>query len=662
MPEAYDPLAGLDEEARRLAFAAAVVGDPFDPGLAAVAAELDAAEAERAIDALERHGVVRASRPRQLTFADARARRAVLEACPAGLRRGAHRRLADALAAAGAPATRRARHVAEIAAPGDAAAVAVLGEAGRQALLRTPAVAAHWLATAIEVAGDAPATDSLRVDLVHALLLAGEVDRCREAAAAALRVLPRGAARPRARVVAWAAHADRLSGRHADGAARIRREIAEVGGRDGAPLHAALAIHGSWTGDAALSLAAATATLRAEPQPIEAVIAHATLALSHGTDGDLIAAERARDSAVHGLARVTDAELAGQTEAAQLVGMASMCALGEFHAGIAPFRRGVEAARASRQDGLAVLLLALGATCELFGGSVAAAMRHTEAAVEVAASAGHPSLGRLAACTSALPLLYAGDARAARAAIDEVADGETIDDLATTIWAITAAMVLPRTGDAASGLAIGLRELRETGAHLHPCNRVLLLAALVQAAHAVGDVGARDGALSRLRVDPLARRPFGAALLGIGEATIALDGGAPEGALVAAEGAAAAAGRDLPLARGEAQLLAARALAALDREGEAIALYEQIAVTARRSGATAQAREAVQRRGVLGTASALTARQREIAGLVAGGRTNREIAQRLGISHHTVDSHVRAIYRQLGVTRRAAVAGAMAGA
>jgi DNA-binding CsgD family transcriptional regulator len=255
--------------------------------------------------------------------------------------------------------------------------------------------------------------------------------------------------------------------------------------------------------------------------------------------------------------------------------------------------------------------------------------------------------------------LYAGDARAARAAIDEVADGETIDDLATTIWAITAAMVLPRTGDAASGLAIGLRELRETGAHLHPSNRVLLLAALVQAAHGVGDVGARDGALARLHADPLVRRPFGATMLGIGEATIALDGGAPEGALVAAEGAVAAAGRDLPLARGEAQLLAARALAGLGREGEAIVLYEQIAVTARQSGATAQAREAVQRRGVLGTPSPLTARQREIAGLVAGGRTNREIAQELFVTPKTVEVHLGNAYRKLDVRSRRDLEGVL---
>jgi predicted ATPase/DNA-binding CsgD family transcriptional regulator len=52
----------------------------------------------------------------------------------------------------------------------------------------------------------------------------------------------------------------------------------------------------------------------------------------------------------------------------------------------------------------------------------------------------------------------------------------------------------------------------------------------------------------------------------------------------------------------------------------------------------------------------LTAREREIAGLVAEGLSNRAIAARLVISHRTVDGHMERILAKLGFTSRAQVA------
>ena len=51
----------------------------------------------------------------------------------------------------------------------------------------------------------------------------------------------------------------------------------------------------------------------------------------------------------------------------------------------------------------------------------------------------------------------------------------------------------------------------------------------------------------------------------------------------------------------------------------------------------------------------LTNRETEIAGMVASGLTNVEIAQELCISHRTVETHVDNIKRKLGVKRRAHV-------
>jgi ATP/maltotriose-dependent transcriptional regulator MalT len=50
----------------------------------------------------------------------------------------------------------------------------------------------------------------------------------------------------------------------------------------------------------------------------------------------------------------------------------------------------------------------------------------------------------------------------------------------------------------------------------------------------------------------------------------------------------------------------------------------------------------------------LSAREREVLGLVAAGKTNREIAAALVISQHTAGRHVENIFAKLGVTSRAA--------
>jgi DNA-binding NarL/FixJ family response regulator len=48
----------------------------------------------------------------------------------------------------------------------------------------------------------------------------------------------------------------------------------------------------------------------------------------------------------------------------------------------------------------------------------------------------------------------------------------------------------------------------------------------------------------------------------------------------------------------------------------------------------------------------LSARERQIAGSVAKGRSNKEIARELEISPWTVSSHLRQIFAKLGICRR----------
>jgi len=56
----------------------------------------------------------------------------------------------------------------------------------------------------------------------------------------------------------------------------------------------------------------------------------------------------------------------------------------------------------------------------------------------------------------------------------------------------------------------------------------------------------------------------------------------------------------------------------------------------------------------LGRADGLTVREVEILRLVAAGMTNRQTAERLGLSIRTVDAHLRSIYAKLGIKSRSA--------
>ncbi len=73
-----------------------------------------------------------------------------------------------------------------------------------------------------------------------------------------------------------------------------------------------------------------------------------------------------------------------------------------------------------------------------------------------------------------------------------------------------------------------------------------------------------------------------------------------------------------------------------------------------------QAREQLGRIGATREDGRLTPTQREVAELVASGLTNRQVAGRLSMSPHTVEAHLSATYRALGIRARGELGAALA--
>jgi DNA-binding CsgD family transcriptional regulator len=125
-------------------------------------------------------------------------------------------------------------------------------------------------------------------------------------------------------------------------------------------------------------------------------------------------------------------------------------------------------------------------------------------------------------------------------------------------------------------------------------------------------------------------------------------------------GPAYAQGRESQNATARASLGVER-FAALRRHGAALPLAEALA-TARGEVPAVPAGSPLAE-PVAGAAEAgsdvrpLTRREREIAGLVADGLGNREIAGRLFLSKRTVDSHIEHIFAKLSFSSRAQLAG-----
>jgi DNA-binding NarL/FixJ family response regulator len=210
-------------------------------------------------------------------------------------------------------------------------------------------------------------------------------------------------------------------------------------------------------------------------------------------------------------------------------------------------------------------------------------------------------------------------------------------------------MALDR-GESATAIELAERFLRQVPAHLRLA-RAPGLELLVRARAARGDLEEAEAALSGLsEIERLVKTPPVRAGVDLAAGRVAAARGDHDRARQLLEDAVDrfdACGA--PFEAAQARIDLATTLVAMDRPDDGHREAEAAARQLSELGADARP-----------PLPELTPREREVLGLLAEGLTNRQIAERLVLSEHTVHRHVTNLLRKLDLPSRAAAAAVAA--
>ena len=682
-----EELSLLSDGGRRVLEGASVVGDPFEPELAAAAADVTEQQAIEAIDELLVGDLVRLTAvPRRFGFRHPIVRRAVYEATPGGWRIGAHRRAAEALASRGAAAAARAHHIDISAKVGDASAVATLIDAGRQSAQRAPATAARWFTGALRLLPDtAPAGERVALLLAKATALAatGRFAPAHEALVESLAIVPDEATATRLELSATCARVEHLLGHHDQAHARLTTALHGLPDAAGAD---AVALMIELAGDAIFRLeyesgqdwaaqAVAAARPLGEPALTAAALALHARALAWG--GEAERGEAVRSEAAALLDVLPDEQLAHRLAAAVDLSGAEIY-LDRFAEAGAHAQRALTVGRATGQTQLFPGIYATLGVAWCMLGRLAEAAELLDAATEAARLSGNPQALAWALFCRAFVALPAGDTRIAVAAAQESLDlardaGQNV--IAARAEAVLGVALLDdgRPPRAAEALGASLEDrFASIPVNWRPYFFELMTRYWLAHGHRAEAEHAATGAqvsasAAGLRLPTaMADRAAAAIALDVDDAATALERALASAALADAVGA--------PIEAGLARTTAGRALAHLGEHDRAVALLEQAATELGSCGAVryrdAAERELrrlgrhIHRRSRPGDPAqpgvgSLTERELQIAMLIVDRKTNGEIADELFLSKKTIETHIRNMFRKLDANSRVEIARAV---
>jgi DNA-binding CsgD family transcriptional regulator len=683
-----EELALLSETQRLVLEGAAVAGDPFEPELAAAAAAVAELAIMEALDELLEAGLLRTTEvPRRFRFRHPLVRRAVYEAAAPAWRLGAHERCAEALAVRGAHVSSRAHHVERSAREGDADAVAVLRDAGEEAARLAPASAAHWFAEALRLQpANAPAGE--RIELLfaraRALTAVGRFDDSRSALLEAIEILPVGADALGARLARACAGAETNLGLQDQARERLARALEQLpdqDSREAVALMLELMVNALWRTrheemhEAGERAVAAARRLGDVPMTAAAL---AEFALAESLMGAADRAQAAHAEAARLVDSLADDELAGHLEAATWLAGVELY-LDRYAEGEAHANRALAVGRATGQGELFLLMVATLGGLLRQRGKLAESAELLDGGIEAARLLGNSHALRWLLLGRSAAALRSGDTDLALATAQESVElSQAVDSsFHSSEGAADLAAALLEAGEPDRAVelllsAAGGEELTLiAGSPRARYLEVLARAWLALGRHAEAGRAAATAQAWAASV----RLPMAVAWAERASAAVELEGGDPGRAAARAIASAAAADEaGAPVEGALSRLLAGRALArAGDRVG-ATAQLRRAADDFRECGALRFCGETerelrklghrIQQRtrvgGPAGTAlESLTERELQLAMLVFDRRTNPEIADELFLSQKTVETHLRNIFRKVGVTSRVELARAV---